>query len=233
MPYKPELAAAKITSVEASDYQVPDYPNNVADGNVATKWSVNGDNQWLLFKVAEPFKISHLELAFLQGQKNASYFDIFASKDNLIWESILTKASSCNFSGDRQEFDFPASKNNSEYSYIKLVGHGNSLNTLNNISEFKIFGVLQQNPGSGDTEKMKIIIYPNPAQDVINISVEEPTLEPDIIRIIDHSGRIVFKDSLEPGIKNIQISNNLNTGVYIVELRSGSLTLDAQKLMIN
>jgi alpha-galactosidase len=28
-------------------------------------------------------------------------------------------------------------------------------------------------------------------------------------------------------------SDNLNIGVYIVELRSGSLTLDAQKLMIN
>jgi hypothetical protein len=80
---------------------------------------------------------------------------------------------------------------------------------------------------------MKIIIYPNPAQDFVNISIVEPTLEPDIIIIIDFSGRIVFKDLLEPGIKNIQIQNNLNTGVYILELRSGSLTLDAQKLMIN
>jgi hypothetical protein len=113
-----------------------------------------------------------------------------------------------------------------------LVGHGNSLNSWNYISEFKIFGLLQQNPGSGDTEKRNVIIYPNPAQDFFNISIEEPTLEPDMIRIIDFSGRIVFGDSLEPGIRNVQIPTNLKTGVYIVELRSGSLTLDAQKLMI-
>jgi hypothetical protein len=124
MPYKPELAVAKITSIKASDYQVPDYPNNVVDGNLATKWAVNGDNQWLFLKLFEPFKISHFELAFLQGQKSASYFDIYVSKDNLIWEPILTKAASCNFSGDRQEFDFPASKNNTEFAYIKFVGHG-------------------------------------------------------------------------------------------------------------
>jgi uncharacterized repeat protein (TIGR02059 family) len=233
MPYKPELTVAKIANIEASSYNTPDYPNNIADGNTATKWSVNGVNQWIVLKLAEPFKISHLELAFLQGQKNASYFEIFASKDKLIWDPILTKTASCNFSGDRQVFDFPASKNNIEYLYLKLVGHGNSFSTWNNFSECKIFGFRHQGTGSGDAEKMKIIIYPNPAQDFFNISIEEPTLEPDLIRIIDYSGKIVFKDSLKPGIKNIQIQNNLNTGLYIVELRSGSLTLDAQKLMIN
>ncbi|MBE9510954.1 MAG: discoidin domain-containing protein, partial [Bacteroidetes bacterium] len=233
LPYKPELAVARIASIEASDYQVPDNPDNVTDGNLATKWSANGDNQWLLLKFAVPFKINHLELAFLQGQRYESYFDIYASKDNLIWEPILTEAASCNFSGDRQIFDFPAIKTNIEYSYIRLVGHGNSLNTWNNISEFKIFGFLQQNSGSGDTEKRNIIIYPNPAQKFFNISIEELTLEPNVIRLIDLFGKIVFEDSLEPGIKNIQIPNYLNTGIYIVELRSGSSILDAQKLMIN
>ncbi|HEY5535409.1 MAG TPA: T9SS type A sorting domain-containing protein [Ignavibacteria bacterium] len=80
---------------------------------------------------------------------------------------------------------------------------------------------------------IKINIYPNPAQDFFNISIEDPILAPVIIRLIDFSGRIVFEDSFEPGIDNIQIPNNLVPGVYIVKLRSGSLTLDAQKLIIN
>jgi len=80
---------------------------------------------------------------------------------------------------------------------------------------------------------IKINIYPNPAQDFFNISIEDPTLEPVIIRIIDFSGRIVFEDSFEPGIDNIQIPNKFVPGVYIVKLRSGNVTLDAQKLIIN
>jgi hypothetical protein len=233
LPYKPELAAARITDIVASGYKAPDYPNNVADGNLSTKWTANGVNQWLILKMAVPFKISHLDLGFLQGQKYESNFDIYASKDNIIWEPILTKAASCNFSGDIQVFEFPASETNTDYEYIKLVGNGNSLNTLNTISEFKIFGILQDNPGTGNTEKINIVIYPNPAQDFFSISIEEPKLVPDKIRIIDFSGRLVFEDSLEPGFKNIQIPKYLNTGIYIVELRSGILILDAQKLIIN
>ena len=233
MPYKPELVAAKVINSEASDYQVPDYPNNVLDSNLSTKWSVNGDNQWLIVKLAKSFKISHLEIAFLQGQKYESYFDIYASIDNLNWDPILTNTSSCNFSGDIHVFEFPISKTNIEYTYIKLIGHGNALNRWNNFSEFKIFSLLEQNPGSGDTEKRKIIIYPNPAQDFFNISVEEPTVEPDIIQIIDFSGRIIFEDSFEQEIKNVQIPANLSSGIYIVELKSGTITLYSQKLIVN
>jgi hypothetical protein len=106
------------------------------------------------------------------------------------------------------------------------------LNTWNNISEFKIFGLLQQSPGSDDTEERNIIIYPNPAQDYFNISIEEPNLNPDKIRLIDSSGRIVLEDSLAPGIKIIQIPKKLSSGIYIVELSLDNLILDAQKLII-
>ena len=193
MPYKPTLTKAKILNVEASNFEPSDYPNNIIDGNTATKWSSKGDNQWLLLKLAEPFKISYLELAFLQGQRYKSYFDIYASKDNLIWEPIMTNLSSCDFSGDRQVFDFPVLKTNTEYSYLKYVGHGNSLNTSNNISEFSIFGSSTKNPGSANPEKIKFIIYPNPAKDFFYISIDEPSLQPIKVRIIDFSGKIVYR----------------------------------------
>ena len=106
-------------------------------------------------KFAEPFKISHFEVAFLQGQKYSSYFDIYASKDHLIWEPILTRIASCNFTGDRQIFDFPALNKNTEYLYLKYVGHGNSLNTWNNISEFKIFGSPEKIPYQALLKKEK------------------------------------------------------------------------------
>ena len=48
LPYKPELSFVRITNIEASDFQSPDYPVNILDGNTETKWSSNGDNKWLI-----------------------------------------------------------------------------------------------------------------------------------------------------------------------------------------
>jgi uncharacterized repeat protein (TIGR02059 family) len=233
LPYKPDLYAARITKVEASDFQVPDYPTNAADGTSTTKWSVNGDNQWLTFTLARSFNISYLEIAFLPGQRYESYFDIYASKDNLNWDPILLNASSCNFSGDIQIFDFPTEDINTEYSYVKLIGHGNSLNKLNSYSEIKIIGYIPQNSRSNSSDSRKITIYPNPAQSFFNISLEEPDIEPDTFRIIDSSGRIVFEDSFSKGIKNVQIPNDLSSGIYLIEIGSGTTILDVQKLIIN
>jgi hypothetical protein len=233
IPYKPELDVARIVSTGASSYQSTDYPKNVTDGNLLTQWSSKGDNQWLFLQLAESFKISHLEISFRPGQRYSFYFDIYASKDNLLWEPILISATSCNFSGNMQVFDFPLLKINTIYSYIKLIGHGNSVDNLNTISEFKVFGIRQQSSISGATEERSVIIYPNPAVDFFNISIEEPELDPDIIRLIDFSGKIVFEDSLDQGIKNVQIPKNLKTGIYIVELKLGVLTLYAQKLVLN
>jgi hypothetical protein len=233
MPYKPELYTAEITKIEASNIQAPDYANNVIDGNLSTKWSANGDNQWLTFTLAKSFKVNYLEIAFLPGQRYESDFDIYASKDNINWDLILSSASSCNFSGDFQVFDFPISDINTEYSYIKLVGHGNSLNRWNYISEIKIAGVIAQNSSVSDSENRKVIIYPNPAKNYFNISVEGSTIEPDTFRIIDLSGRIALDGFFNQGTKNVQIQDNLESGVYLVEVKSGVTTIDSQRLIIS
>lgn len=233
LPYKPELNVARIVNTEASNYQSTDYPNNVTDGSFLTQWSSTGDNQWLFLKLAEPFKISHLEIAFLADQLYTSYFDIYASNDNLVWEPILIGAASCSFSGIIQVFDFPLLKTNTVYSYIKLIGHGNSLNNLNLISELKIFGIRQETIVPGKKDDRSVIIYPNPAMDFFNISIEESELNPDLVRLIDFSGKIVIEDSLDQGITNVQIPTNLKTGIYILELKAGIITLYAQKLVVS
>ena len=232
IPYKHELTAVRITNIKASDYQAPDYPYNILDGNTLTKWASNGNNKWLCLKLAEPFKISYIVLAFLYDQHYKSYFDIYASKDSLIWEPVLINYSSCNFSGDKQIFDFPPTFNDTEYSYLKYIGHGNSINNWNNLSEFKIFGTLGQHSGSGITEKRKVIIYPNPTRDYLNIFIEEPSLNSDMLKIFNISGKVVFEKILNPIIKTVQIPLNLESGVYIVGMYVGNSKIFDQKLFI-
>lgn len=232
LPYKPESLVARITSIETSSYQASDNPTNIIDGNTSTKWSSNGDNQWLLIKLADPFKISHIVLAFLDGQSYESYFDIFASNDNVIWDHILSGVASCKFSGKRQIFDFPDQFSNEQYSYVKYIGHDNSLNSLNIISEFKVFGILQKSTTSGNSSGQNIVIYPNPAQNFLNIAIEDPTINPNSIRIFDYSGKVILEDSFNQRTNRIELPSSIDTGIYIVEFRSGMITLDSQKLFV-
>ena len=79
--------------------------------------------------------------------------------------------------------------------------------------------------------KPNIKIYPNPARNYINVTGLEMSAEPQIIRIIDVTGAVCTESRLEPGVNN-QIQLNLKPGLYIVQLKKGSLSLAVQKLMV-
>lgn len=229
-PYKPGLGLAKVKIIEASNYNSTDYPQNVNDGNLTTKWSVDGDNQWLTISLAESFKINYIQIAFLPDQKDESYFDIYASKDNKIWDNILTQAFSCNFSGNLQNFDVPIDKSDIEYNYVKLFGHGSLLSTWNNYSEIRLFG--EKGETNYNIGNDNISIYPNPATDYINISILEPISETQILRIFDFSGRLRQETTLETGVYNMQVPIRLSPGAYIAEVISGPIVILTKALIV-
>jgi uncharacterized repeat protein (TIGR02059 family) len=230
VPYESGLDIAEVIKVEASDYLAPNYPSNIIDGNIGTMWAVNGDDQWLILELKGPFSVQHLKLAFQAGQKKESYFDILGSDDKVTWESILTKSYSCAFSGNLQVFDFPPSKTGKEFRYIKLIGHSNSVDTWNYISEFMIFGYKHKNPSTYEEQPVKI--YPNPAHDFFNVKIEESSVVHDFIRIISLSGKILFQEKIDPAVNEFQVPLNLLKGIYLIQLGSGYITGFSQKLVI-
>jgi hypothetical protein len=227
-PYKPELSRSGMSDIEASDYESTNYPQNVLDGDFTTNWAIAGDNQFLLFQLAETFKISHLEISFLKGQKYSSAFDIYASADNVNWDPVLVQAESCDFSGDAQVFDFPADLTNKEYSFVKYIGNGNSQDDMNIISEFNIFGTATKI----NTVRNGVVIYPNPARGYFNIEVNEGMIFPDAVRIYDLSGKFIYENFYGFGLINVRLPSNIKSGIYIVNLCSGSVTLHAQQIII-
>lgn len=230
VPYKPELEVADIVKIEASEFQPPHSPYNIIDGNIGTMWSADGDNQWLILDLKEPFTIQHLKLSFLPGQEWASYFDIYGSEDDQAWEPILVKATSCDFSGDLQVFDFPPSKAAKEFNFIKFVGHTNSANNWNYISEIKIFGYNHHNPTSFELQPVKL--FPNPANYFVNIRIDDLSMRPDFIKIMNLSGKIVFQNKMDPDVLDFQFPLNLERGIYVIQIGAGDLTLYTQKLII-
>jgi uncharacterized repeat protein (TIGR02059 family) len=231
LPYQPGLETAEVIAVEAGDFQTPYLPYNVIDGNIGTMWSAVGNDQWIILELKDLFNIQHVKVAFQPGQKKESYFDVLGSNDKENWEPVLTKSRSCDFSGDMQVFEFPPSKSEKEYRYIKLVGQGNSLDNWNVISEFRIFGFRHKNPTS--YEDLIVKIYPNPAIEMVNILIDEPAFNPDFIKIVSLAGKILFTDKVDPGIRQFQVPVNFRTGIYIVQMGIGEMTMFTQKLVIS
>jgi hypothetical protein len=143
----------------------------------------------------------------------------------------LIQATSCDFSEDPQVFDFPSVEARKEFSYIKLVGQGNSMDDWNYFSELKIFGSPTRD--STNLSEPLIIIYPNPADKYINISMwDEQAILPDFVRIFNLSGKIVHENELDNEINDHHIPINLGWGVYILEMSSGSSKVFIQKLIV-
>ena len=231
LPYQPDLKTAEIISIEATDYNLTDEPSLAVDGNTNTMWSCKGTDQSLIIKLKSPFNIKHIMLAFQPGQKKESYFDIYCSPNGETWDLVLTKAKSCSFSGNFQIFDFPDSKAENEYGFIKLVGLGNSVDNWNYVSEFRIFGYPQKYPS--EYEDLFVKIYPNPANEIVNILIDEPNFNPDFIKIVSITGKVMYSDKIDPGIRQFQVPVGFRQGIFIVQLGIGKLTLFTQKLVVN
>ena len=228
LPYKPELDSAEFSNVEASSFQSPYFPNNILDGKIETLWSANGDNQWLIMKLKNVFNVHHVRIAFQPGGQKTFYFDILGSKDGETWTPVLINSESCGFSGNLHVFDFPDTYSTYEFKYIKLVGHSNSEDSWNHISEFRIFGSRQQYPFESEPFKL----YPNPAQHIFNIQINDPTLKPESIKIVNLVGKIIYETMADPDSTDFRIPISLMPGIYVVQIRSEESTMHVQKLII-
>jgi len=85
----------------------------------------------------------------------------------------------------------------------------------------------------GEIRKGIISIYPNPASEFINFSTKSVSSESHIIKIFDYSGKLCLESRIDPLVDNSRIPINLRSGVYIVQVIIGSLTVFTHKLLVN
>jgi len=91
------------------------------------------------------------------------------------------------------------------------------------------FGVPGTDVGIKETEKIDIIIYPNPAQDRLSISTKQDI---DSIVIYDLSGRVVMRQNLNNKNSNLNIKS-LSSGTYLVQIFNKGKLLKSEKLIKN
>jgi hypothetical protein len=125
-----EFVFQNISVLEATGTQAPNVPENTLDGNLATRWSAQGNGQYITYDLGRVFLVDSIDLAFYQPSTiRTNWFDVLLSNDNLTWRSALTNASGTNAALANFAFTaWPA-------RYVRYVGRLNSQNDFNSLTE--------------------------------------------------------------------------------------------------
>jgi len=233
-PYEPDVQELTVTQVEASDYESPYYPENMIDDDEETHWTSDGEDAWVIFKLAEKASLSFLKMAYYGGDEHQGYFDVYASNDKEEWTEVLLDQETCGLSESKQVFEVPNSKATDTYTYVKLVANGNSDDELNTISEVNIYGIYESALSvDGTTDGAKeMTIYPNPAADVVNVSAEAGNGMPETMQIYTTSGRLIQTTTFD-GEDSVSVPLSLKGGVYYIKVSFSDGEIIAKPLIVD
>jgi glucose/arabinose dehydrogenase len=127
------VAAANIAA-STSDANVP---ANTVDNNLGTRWSANGDNQWIRFDLGSARTVGHVRVAVYQGNMRRNRFDIqVGNAANGPWTTAFTGESSGTTTAE-ELYDFA----DVSARFVRYLGHGNvgaSNPLINSVTEVSI-----------------------------------------------------------------------------------------------
>lgn len=116
-------------------------PQNTLDGKLDTRWSANGDGQSITYDLGGSQKVSSVDIAFHQGTSRVSKFDILTSTDGVNWTKVFSGQSSGKTNAP-ERFSFAETT----ARYVRIVGHMNTSNTWNSLTEVAIRGTQVSTP---------------------------------------------------------------------------------------
>lgn len=131
-PAKIAVPAASVLA-SADDGNVP---ANTVDSNLATRWSANGDNQWIRYDLGTTRTVTSVKVAFFSGDTRTSTFDVQTSPDGSTW----TTRGSFTSSGTSLALE-TFNSTDASARYVRILGHGNSVNLWNSYTEVEIWGL--------------------------------------------------------------------------------------------
>src|SRR5438093_158623 len=112
-------------------------PQNTLDHNLATRWSAYGDAQWIRYDLGVVAGIDRVDIAWYLGSpvvNGPSRFDIQVSLDTITWTTVFSGQSG-GLTTQFEPYAFPSASGR----YVRIVGHGNSMNAWNSITEVVLY----------------------------------------------------------------------------------------------
>src|SRR3989442_610036 len=128
------LPVLPVTSVVASAND-GNLPQNTLDNTLATRWSAQGDGQWIRYDLGALVAVDHVDIAWYLGDTRSSSFDIQVSLDTVTWTKVCSGESSGQ-TLQLESYPFPTTAGR----YVRIVGHGNSASSWNSIAAVAILG---------------------------------------------------------------------------------------------
>jgi hypothetical protein len=107
---------------------------NVLDNDLNTRWSASGDGQWIQFCLSDTFSITGVQIAFYSGNTRTSTFDVLTGNNGTTWTTAASGLVSSGTTLNLESFTFAAKSGR----YVRIVGHGNSVNAWNSYTEVKV-----------------------------------------------------------------------------------------------
>ncbi|UXI70291.1 discoidin domain-containing protein [Tahibacter amnicola] len=118
-------------------------PANAIDGSFTTRWSALGDGQWLQLNLTARETVQAVNIAWHQGDRRQSRFDVEVSETGTAWQRVFSGTSSgTTLQHETVRFGpVPA-------RFVRIVGHGNTLNMWNSVAEVTVDAGQVTDPGN-------------------------------------------------------------------------------------
>lgn len=131
-----ELPIAAV-SASASQADKGNTEDKAIDGNLNTYWGAEGD-QWIMLDLGEVKTVNSVGIAFIRGNERSFKYDIETSLDGQTWNKAFEGKSS----GENLDIEKTYLKQH-DARYIRITGHGNSVNQWNSYGEIRIYQLQQ------------------------------------------------------------------------------------------
>jgi hypothetical protein len=122
-----EVYEPAVISASGNDGNIPE---NANDYSLSTRWSCEGKGSWLMYDLGETKDISSLYMAFYNGNKRKTYYDIEISVDGVNFTRVFSGESS----GTTLEPEMLTIGKKARF--IRFIGYGTNTNSAwNSVTE--------------------------------------------------------------------------------------------------
>lgn len=222
-----------IASVIASDDD-GNVAENTIDGKLDTRWAARGDNQWIRYNLDTTTIIKTVKIAWYRGNMRKASFDIQTSITDEDWTTVF----SGNSSGDTtamESYNIKPQKAN----YIRIVGHSNTLNEWNAITEVEM--LKDSDTSYNETSKVAayrgtftennndLKIWPNPASRLFSLKTSSAWSGAELM-ISDITGKVVLYKKLNQSSVQLNLSTQPK-GMYMIKVAKDGKVLNGKIIL--
>lgn len=133
----PSQFAIPFSAVSASSTYESYWPSNTVDGNLNTRWTSSGTNQWIQYDLGSTQLVSLVDLAFYDGNSRLYYFNVLmGNSTNGPWTTVLANLTNSGTTTNLETYDFAATYGR----YVRVLCNTGNHDNYNNITETQVWG---------------------------------------------------------------------------------------------